>query len=104
MSTIDATNDSAKLAETRAKELARRKPTKPLLLDAEALEREYGLGDCPSARRRLFGIVAAVIQHHGPKAHKIVRSLMRQSELKRHPERYFCSAVIPRLQDEGMCR
>lgn len=65
------------------------------------LQDQYGLGDAPVIRARLYAAVACIVKYNGPKAYKILRETISESRKKSFPDRWFCSVMMDRFAQQG---
>lgn len=69
---------------------------------AAKLERRYGLGDRPEARRAFFKRLELATEIHGERVHTQLRIVVAEAEGKRNPARYFCRTALCRLRENGL--
>jgi hypothetical protein len=65
------------------------------------LQREFGLGECPMARLRLFARLARAAATD-ERVLVVVRAVALESKGKKRPGHWFCSAVTRRLAELGL--
>ncbi len=65
------------------------------------LQDEYGLGDAPVIRARLYAAVGCIVKYNGPKAVKLLRDTIAESRTKSFPDRWFCAVMMDRFGQKG---
>jgi hypothetical protein len=71
-------------------------PAVPTL--AVRLERRFGLGAMPEKRRALYTRLQTLVEAR-PEVETLIREAASQATGARHPDRYFCSAVVKKLRE-----
>lgn len=68
----------------------------------ERLERRFGLGANPEARRRLYRRLELAVEVHGERALVQLKTVAAEAASARKPDRYFCRASLCRLRENGL--
>lgn len=68
----------------------------------QRLERKYGLGEDPEARRRLFARLQLAVEAKGEPAYRALCTVAAEATSARRPDRYFCFSAVRRLAELGM--
>lgn len=79
---------------------ARRQSASDVYRIQERLQRKFGDGDKPVARRKLYKWLADLADEHGEPVLVAISTAVAQSVSARRADRYFCS-VIKRLISEA---
>jgi len=69
---------------------------------AERLERRFGLGANPEARRKLYRRFELATEVHGERALVQLKTVAAEAASARKPDRYFCRAALCRLREQGL--
>ncbi len=65
------------------------------------LQDEYGLGDAPVIRARLYAAVGCICKYNGPKATKLLNDTIAESRSKSFPDRWFAAVIMDRFAQRG---
>lgn len=69
---------------------------------AERLQKRFGLGSNPEARKQLYRRFELATEVHGERALIQLKTVAAEAAGKRKPDRYFCRAGLCRLRELGM--
>lgn len=69
---------------------------------AQKLERRYGLGSKPDARRTFYRRLELACEIHGERVYTAIRTVAAEADGARQPERYFCATALRRLREGGL--
>jgi len=69
---------------------------------AQKLERRYGLGSKPEARRTFYRRLELATEVHGERVWIAIRTVAAEADGARCPERYFCATALRRLRETGL--
>lgn len=69
---------------------------------AERLQKRFGLGANPEARKALYRRFELATEVHGERALVQLKTVAAEATGKRKPDRYFCRAALCRLRELGM--
>jgi len=69
---------------------------------AQRLERRFGTGDRPEARRAFYRRLELACEVHGERVHTALKIIVCEAEGKKAPARYFCRTALCRLREEGL--
>lgn len=68
----------------------------------QRLERRFGTGQDPQARRRLYARLQLAVEVHGERAYRALCTVAAEAESARAPDRYFCFSATRRLAELGL--
>lgn len=68
---------------------------------AKRLETQYGTGDSPQLRRKLYQRIQRCTIEHGPDCYDVVRACVAAASCADQPDRYFCRSVTSELKNLG---
>lgn len=66
------------------------------------LERRFGVGADPTARRRLYSRLELAVEVHGERAYRALCTVAAEATSARAPDRYFCFSAVRRLAELGL--
>jgi len=66
------------------------------------LERRFGLGSDPEARKRLYARLQLAVEVFGERAYRALSTVAAEAASARAPDRYFCFAAVRRLSELGL--
>jgi hypothetical protein len=69
---------------------------------SERLEKRFGLGANPEARRKLYKRFELAVEVHGERALVQLKTVAAEAAGARKPDRYFCRAGLCRLREQGL--
>lgn len=69
---------------------------------AERLQKRFGLGANPQARKNLYHRFELAVETHGERAYVQLRTVAEEASRARKPDRYFCRAALCRLREQGL--
>lgn len=69
---------------------------------AARLERRFGLGANPEARRRLYRRLELACEIHGERAYVQLCTVAAEAASARKPDRYFSHVALLRLREQGL--
>lgn len=69
---------------------------------AQKLERRYGLGSKPEARRTFYRRLELATEIHGERVYIAIRTVAAEADGARCPDRYFCATALRRLREGGL--
>ncbi len=68
---------------------------------SKRLEVNFGTGDNPALRRKLYIRLQACAVEHGPDCYEAIRSCVAAAAVADYPGKYFCAAVTRELKSLG---
>lgn len=68
----------------------------------EKLERRFGTGSKPEARRAFYRRLELATEIHGERVWTQLRIVAAECDGKREPGRYFCKTALLRLREAGL--
>lgn len=69
---------------------------------SQKLERRFGIGSKPEARRAFYRRLELACEIHGERVWTQLRIVAAECDGKREPARYFCKTALLRLREAGL--
>lgn len=69
---------------------------------AERLKAKFGMGSRPDLRAQLYDRLECLVENSGsdaPRIYQVIASVAADAIGKQHPDRYFATVVMRRLQE-----